>query len=262
MHINLVYSLITAIFVGGAAGYLGSLMITKKMALVGDALGHVALPGIGLALLFGFNISLGAFIFLLLGVLLIWYLQTKTQLSTETLVGIIFVLSLAIGLLVTPKFELLDALIGNISQVYLIDSILSVILSILVFYIVKRNYSKIMLASISEDLAIANKINVKKQNLIYLLTIGLIVALGVKVVGTLLIGALVIVPAAASRNISRNMRQYIFISILIGSLSGALGILAFKITGFQVGPLIILISIFFFVLSLLFGKTKNFIKTT
>jgi len=163
--------------------------------------------------------------------------------------------------LVTPKFELLDALIGNISQVYLMDSILAVILSILVFYIIKRNYSKIMLASISEDLAIANKINVKKQNLIYLLTIGLIVALGVKVVGTLLIGALVIVPAAASRNMSRNMRQYIFISILIGSLSGALGILAFKITGFQVGPLIILISIFFFVISLLFGKTKNFIKT-
>ncbi len=57
-----IYSLITAIFIGGAAGYLGSLMVTKRMALVGDALGHVALPGMGLALLFGLNVSVGAFI--------------------------------------------------------------------------------------------------------------------------------------------------------------------------------------------------------
>ncbi|NCQ02827.1 metal ABC transporter permease, partial [Candidatus Wolfebacteria bacterium] len=72
------FSLITAIFVGGAAGYLGSLMISKRMALVGDALGHVALPGIGLALLLGLNVSLGAFVFLLAGVLLIWFLEKKT----------------------------------------------------------------------------------------------------------------------------------------------------------------------------------------
>ena len=63
-----ILSLISGIFIGGVAGYLGSLMLTKRMALVGDALGHVALPGMGLALLFGFNVSFGAFLFLLLGI--------------------------------------------------------------------------------------------------------------------------------------------------------------------------------------------------
>jgi len=249
MDINL-FNFITALFVGGAASYLGSLMITKRMALVGDALGHVALPGMGLALLFGLNVSLGAFVFLLLGIFLIWFLEEKSSLPTETLVGIVFVLSLVLGLLIIPEPELLHALVGDISRVSFLDAIISVILSIVVLFVVNKIYKKIILASLSEDLAISNKINIKKNNLIYLFVIAIIVALGVKVVGSLLIGALVIVPAATSRNISRNMRQYVLRAIFLGSLSCVLGIGLFMITGFSVGPLIILISVFFFAISL------------
>ena len=247
-------SLITAIFVGGVAGYLGSLMLTKRMALVGDALGHVALPGMGLALLWGINVSVGAFIFLLMGILLVWFLETRTELPTETLVGIVFVLSLAIGFLITPEPELLHALVGDISKVSLVDAALSVFFSILTVMVVRKIYQRIILASISEDLAAANKINIKKYNLIYLLAIAVIVALGVKVVGSLLIGALVIVPAASSRNISQNMRQYVFGSAFLGILSCVFGIVLFKITGFPAGPLIILTSVFFFIISLIFKR--------
>lgn len=248
------FSLITAIFVGGAAGFLGSLMITKKMALVGDALGHVALPGMGLALLFGFNISLGAFVFLLAGIILIWWLETKTELSTETLVGVIFVLSLALGFLITPQHDLIEALVGDITQIALADMIAAIVFSLLVFFVVKKIYESIILISLSEDLAVANKINAKKINLIYLLAIAVIVALGIRVVGSLLIGALVIVPAASARNISQNMRQYICWSIIFGIVSCVLGILLFKLTGFPAGPLTILVSVFFFIVSLIFKK--------
>ena len=256
MDTNL-FSLITAIFVGGAAGYLGSLMLTKKMALVGDALGHVALPGMGLALLWGFNVSAGAFVFLFFGILLIWLLETKTELSIETLVGVIFVFSLALGFLITPRPDLIEALVGDISRVSLADAIAVVILSLVVFFVVRKIYQRMILVSLSEDLAVANKINVKKLNLIYLLAISVIVALGVRVVGSLLIGALVIVPAASSRNFSRNMRQYVWGAIILGTLSCVLGILLFKLTGFPVGPLTILVSVFFFIISLLFKSFKN-----
>ena len=255
MNSQFLFSLITAVFVGGVAGYLGSLMITKRMALVGDALGHVALPGIGLALLFGLNVSFGAFVFLLIGVLLIWFLEKKTYLTTETLVGVIFVLSLAVGFLITPELELLEALIGDISRVSWLDAAISIILSIFVLYVISKIYSKIMLASISEDLAAVSGININKYNLIYLLAISVIVALGVKVVGSLLIGALVIIPAAASRIFSVSMRQYIFWSSLFGVLSCISGILLSKIIGLPVGPLIILVCILFFVISLFFKKS-------
>ncbi len=254
INLNLI-NLLAAIFIGGVAGYLGSLMLTKKMALVGDALGHVALPGIGLALLLGLNVSLGAFVFLLLGVLLIWLLETKTNLPTETLVGIIFVLSLALGFLITPQPELLEALMGDISRMNFTEAAAGIILSVIVFLAVNKIYSQVVLASISEDLAIAGKINIKKHNLIYLLAIAVIVALGVKIVGSLLAGALVIVPAAASRIISANMRQYVFGSAFLGALSCVLGILFFQSIGLPAGPLIILINVLFF-LTLFFFKRK------
>ncbi len=254
MDINLIYSLITAIFVGGAAGYVGSLMVSKRMALVGDALGHVALPGMGLALLLGLNVSWGAFVFLFLGVLAIWYLEPKTKLPMETLVGIVFVFSLALGFLITPEPELLEALFGNISRVSAADALVSAIISLLVIFVIAKIYPKMILGSVSEDLAVANKINVKKYNFIYLLIISIIVALGVKVVGSLLVGALVIIPAAISRIISRNMRQYEIGSIVFGVLSCVIGIILAQAINFAVGPIVILTASLFFLIALFFKR--------
>jgi len=254
MSINLI-NLLAAIFIGAVSGYLGSLMLTKRMALVGDALGHVALPGIGLALLLGLDVSLGAFVFLFLGIIIIWFLESKTNLPTETLVGIIFVLSLALGFLITPQPELLEALTGDISRINFAEALAAVILSAAVLFVVSRIYSQAVLASLSDDLAIANKINIKKYNLIYLMAVAVVVALGVRIVGSLLVGALVIVPAAASRIISNNMRQYVFGSAILGALSCVLGILFFQCINLPAGPLIILINILFF-LGLFFFRKK------
>ncbi len=246
------FSLITAIFVGGAAGYLGSLMITKRMALVGDALGHVALPGMGLALLLNLNISLGAFVFLLAGIILIWFLESRSELSTETLVGVIFVSSLAVGFLVTPQPDLLEALIGDISLISFWEAFAVAVVSIILFILVRKIYSKMMLISLSEDLAPDNNIALTQYNLLSLLAVAVIVALGVRVVGSLLVGALVIVPAAASRNISRNLKQYIYLSIILGAVSCFLGVLFSGFVAFPAGPLVIIISVVFFGLSLFF----------
>jgi len=243
-------SLITVIFVGGATAYLGSLMIAKRMALVGDALGHVALPGMGLALLLGLNVSLGAFIFLILGILLIWYFEMKTSLPMETLVGVVFVTSLAIGFLIVPEVELLEALFGDIAKVTLRGAILSVVLSFASIFVISMIYSKLVMANISEDLAKAEGVNIKKYNLIYLMLIAVVVALGIKVTGTLLVGALVIVPAAAAKNFSKNLKQYTYGSLAIGAISGVAGMLLYNLTGFPAGPLIVLVSCVFFLISL------------
>ncbi len=245
------FSLISGIFIGGAAGYLGSLMLSKRMALVGDALGHVALPGMGLALLWGLDVSLGAFVFLLLGVFLIWLFEIKTSLPTEALVGVIFVASLATGFLIVPEPELLEALFGDISQVSFEMAAASAVLSVAIFLVIGRIYSKMILAGISSDLAKSEGINVKRQNFVYLLLIALMVALGVKIVGSLLVGALVIIPAATARNLSKTLKGYYTGSIIFGILSCFLGGLLFKFTGLPAGPVIILTSTFFFLVSLI-----------
>ena len=259
MNTNYFISLITAIFIGGAAGYVGSLMATKKMSLVGDVLSHIALPGIGLGLLYGINISLGALASLILGIMLIWILSLKTELSMESLVGVVFVLSLAVGFLITPEDELLHALFGNISAVAMTDAVAAVFVSIIVFIAARIIYSKMMLAYVSEDLALASGVKINKYNLIYLFLIAAVVAFGIKVGGTLLTSAMIIVPAAVARNMSRNMRQYSWLSIMIGIASAIAGFAVFPflaerfgLSVVAIGPIIILASIVFFVISLLF----------
>ncbi len=244
------FSLITGIFIGGAAGYLGSLMLAKRMALVGDALGHVALPGMGLALMFSLNVSFGAFFFLLLGIFFIWLFEIHTSLPTEALVGVVFVASLAAGFLIVPEPELLEALFGDIAEVSGLTALVSATASILIFFIIRRVYPKLVLASISSDLAKSEGISIKRQNFIYLLLIAALVALGVKIVGTLLVGALVIIPAATARNLSKNLSGYVFWSIFFGVISCFFGILLFIHTGLPAGPMIILTATFFFLVSL------------
>jgi len=254
MNNQLIFSLMVGIFVGGSAGFLGSLMITKRMALVGDALGHVALPGMGLALLFNIDPSIGAFAFLLFGILLIWQLSEKTSLSVETLVGIVFVSSLAMGFLIVPEPELLESLIGDISKVSAGGMVISVLLSGLVFLLIKRIYAGLMLLNISEDLAMVQGITSAKYNLPYLLAIAVIVSLGIKVMGSLLVGALVIIPAASARIISKNLKQYVYGSIAIGAISNVLGISIHQLSHFPAGPSIILVNSLLFAGFFLFRK--------
>ncbi len=254
MNFQLILSLVSGIFIGGVAGLLGTLMLSKRMALVAGPLGHLALPGIALALIYNFDVSLGAFPFIILGIILIWLFEIKTKLPVEALTAIVFAFGVAISFLLLPIEKAKTALVGDITKISLTETLMIIILSILIVALVKRIYSKIVLINISEDLAKAEKINVKRYNFLYLGIIGIMVALGVKVVGGLLTAALVAIPASTSRNLSRNLFQYNSLSIFFGAFSALFGILLFKITHFPAGPLIIIISTFFFLTSLVFKR--------
>ncbi len=251
---QLILSLITGIFIAGTAGYLGTLMLSKRMALVAGPLGHLTLPGIALALIYGFDVSLGAFPFVILGIILIWLIEIKTKLPLEALTAIVFALGVAVSFLFLPIAKAETALIGDITKVSLNEVIISALLCLLVFFVVKKIYPKMVLINISEDLAKAEKINVKKYNFLYLMAIAIIVALGVKMVGGLLTAALVAIPACASRNLSKNLLEYICLAPLFGIFSAVFGILLFKLTGFPAGPLIILGSGLIFLISIIFKK--------
>ena len=204
----IMYSLIAGIVTGTAAGYIGSLMILKRMALVGDVLSHVALPGIALGLVFNFYPLLGAFAFLFAAVLATWYLERSTRLPLDAVIGVLFVFALAVGLLITPEADLLDALFGDISNVALFDMLLAVALSLFILAAGRWIYRSVILSLISEDLAIAKRIKVGQVDFVYLFLVALVVATGIKVVGMLLVGAMVILPAVSAKNVGRNLAQY------------------------------------------------------
>ncbi len=252
MDTQLILSLITAMFIGGASGYLGSLMLSKRMALVAGPLGHLSLPGIALAIVYGFNISLGAFPFIMLGIFFIWLLELRTKLSMEALTAVVFASGVAIAFLFLPIDQAEVALIGDISKTSFLEMIISIFFAVILLFVVKIIYPKMILINISDDLATAEGVNVKKCNFIYLVLIGVIVSLGVKMVGGLLTAALVSIPAATARSISRNLSQYAYGSLIIGILSACFGILLSKLMQLPAGPLIIIVSTVFFLFSLIF----------
>lgn len=249
---NLFISLVVGLFVGAASGYLGSIMVLKRLALVGDALSHVALPGIGIALLLEINPFVGAFTALFIGTMLVWGIERISTIPVEAIVGIIFSVSLAVGLLVTPEPELLEALFGDIASVNLTDGVLAVALSVLVIGIVAVIKRKLVLGIISEDFAKTQNIKIGALNLLFMLLVAVVVALGVKVVGTLLMGSLVIIPAAASKNISKSFAVYGILSLVLGVVSAVSGVLMAGWLNFAPGPLVVLAGAAIFLVTLAF----------
>jgi len=253
---TLIFSLTVGISVGLAAGYLGSLMVLEKMALVGDALSHVALPGLALGILYGFNPFFGAFAFLFASAIIIWQLGKITKLSFETLVGAVFTLSLAIGIIIIPEPELLEALFGDITTVNSIDTMIAVVVSLAAIFLTKSIYNGIVLGMISEELAISKGIKVARMNLLYLLLVSMAVAIGIKITGTLLVGFLVVTPAAAAKTISSNLRRYSVLSSIFGGASGFSGVLLSSFLNLHPGPLVVLAGITIFFASVLIKWTK------
>jgi ABC-type Mn2+/Zn2+ transport system permease subunit len=251
---SLLPSLVSGMFIGGAAGYLGSLMLSRRMALVAGPLGHLTLPGIALALLWDFDVSLGAFPFVILGVVVIWLLEMRTKLPMEALTALVFASGVAVAFLFLPIEQAEAALVGDISKAGAADTALSVAACLAIMLAVKRTYPKLVLGNISEDLAASEGIDVKRYDLLYLFLIAVIVALGVKMVGGLLTAALVAIPPSAARNIAKSLKQYTVGAMVIGIGSAVLGIVLSRVTGFPAGPLIVLVSTAIFVLTLPFAR--------
>lgn len=249
---SLLLVLIMAGFTGLIAGYVGSLMITKRMALAGGSLGHLTIPGVTIALIYGFDVSIGALLFLGLGIFFIWFFKQKSGLSMELLTAVVFATSMAIAFLFISEEQVIPALIGDTSGLTINHVLITVITSMIVLFVINKIYSKMILINISEDLAKAERINVSKYNFIYLLCVAITIALGVRVVGGLMTAAIVAIPAATSKLVSKNLIVYSYFSAFIGSSACILGVITANYSGLAGGPLIIIFNGLFFLISLVF----------
>lgn len=160
----------------------------------------------------------------------------------EALTAIVFATGVAAAFLFLPIDKAEAALVGDIGKVGLHDTLASVVLSTTVLIVVKRCYPEIMLISIHEDLAKVEGINVKLYNLVYLSAIAIIVALGVYLVGGPMTAALVAVPAAAAKNVTRTLPRYGLAAGTFGIVSAIIGILLANYSDLPAGSLVILTS--------------------
>jgi ABC-type Mn2+/Zn2+ transport system permease subunit len=167
-----------------------------------------------------------------------------------------FTLALAIGILLYgDNLDALEAaLFGDISQVTLLSTGIAAAVCVGAIVLTKLIYNKLVLAMISEDLAVSKGINVARTNLIYLFLVSVVVAIGIQIVGTLLVGFLVVVPAIAAKTLSSHMKGYSLLSSIFGATASFFGVLFWSINNFNLpfpGPTVVFAGIIIFVISLI-----------
>ncbi|MGA7615532.1 MAG: metal ABC transporter permease [Thermoanaerobaculia bacterium] len=244
-------SLVLALATALVAGLVGSFALMKRMTLAGDVISHLALPGLGLAFLWKINPLIGAAASLAVGIVLIQQLERRSGLATETSIGVIFVAALAVGTLLTPREDLIEALFGGFGEVGWVGFTLGIAGCVAIAGTIYALRHSLILELFSPDLARSLGIDVNRTELLYLAAFGLTILIGLQFLGALLVGAMIIVPAATGRNLARTLDRFLIFSSAASMLSVALGFGIARWWHLSLGPTTIGVASALFALTLL-----------
>jgi len=244
-------NLLLSIAMATAAGLVGCFALMRRMSLAADALSHVALPGIGVALALGISPLFGATAMLFFGALLVWSVEGKSKISTEAVIGVLFSVALAVGSMTTSGEELIEALFGGVSALTLPEMLFGSLASVAVIAFVISQRHRLVVMLVSPDVARMAGINVRRLNLLYLEMFALTIALGLRYLGVLLMGALVIIPAATAKRLAGNLTTVLATAVALSVASTLAGAGLASWLHQQSGPLIVIVAATLFLLSFL-----------
>ncbi len=225
---------------------LGTMIVNKKMAFFSDAMGHSALCGIAVGVLFGFtNHSLSMIIFAILFSVLLNFVKDRTSYGADTIISVFTSIALALGLTLLSfggSFNKYNSyLVGDILSITSHEITYLFICLILVILLWIFAYNKINAESINSSLSKSKGINGKLYDYIFSAFISVVIMLSIRWIGVLLINSLVILPAAAARNISTNTRQYHIWTVLFSMIMGISGLITSYYIHVPTGPMIVLL---------------------
>ncbi len=250
----LVRAVLAGLGVALVAGPLGAFVVWRRMAFFGSTLAHSALMGVALGLLFDWNPVIGVIVICVIVSLALAILRTRSRLADDTLLGILAHGTLAIGLvavafLETVRFDLMGYLFGDILAVTVVDLIWIYGGGIAVVAVLIAIWRPLLAITVHEELARAEGLRVAEINLVFMLLMALVVAVAMKIVGILLVVALLIIPAAAARRFSRTPEQMAIVATVMGMLSVTGGLAGSFGIDTPAGPSIVLAALILFGLS-------------
>jgi len=229
-------AVIAALLIGPLLGVLGTMVVIKRMAFFSQAIGNAALTGVSIGVLLGESYTspyLSMFCFCILFGIVLKYTQHRTSLSNDVLIGVFLSISLAVGasllLFVSAKMNthvLESILFGSILTVNETDLNVLVAVMLVCACVGLPLYNQMLLTSVSASLASARAVRVRLVEYAFVFLITLVTAACVKIVGAVLVEALLVIPAAAARNISRSVSEFVIYSVLFCIFSGLVGIVA------------------------------------
>ncbi|MFK5234686.1 metal ABC transporter permease subunit, partial [Lactococcus lactis] len=239
-------SLVTAVVIGIVSGAVGCFIILRGMSLMGDAISHAVLPGVAISYILGINFFVGAIIFGLLSSIIITFIKNNSIIKGDTAIGITFSSFLALGVILigvaNSSTDLFHILFGNILAVQDIDKWLTMGVSGIVLIVIILFFKELLITSFDPLMAraIGMKVNFYHYLLMVLLTLVSVTAM--QSVGTILIVAMLITPAATAYLYTNSLRKMIILSSSLGAVSSVLGLFIGYSFNIAVGSSIVITS--------------------
>jgi len=257
----LVRAALAGLGVALAAAPLGCFVVWRRMAYFGDATAHAAILGVALSLALSMSVFAGALIVSLLMALTVSFFSNRGY-AMDTLLGVLAHSALAFGLVAVSflsgiRIDLMAYLFGDILAVSRSD--LAVIWSgaILVVVLMSWRWSALLTSTLNADLAYASGIHPDREQMVLTLSLAIVVAVAIKVVGVLLIAALLIIPAAAARPLSSTPERMALAAAVIGCIATVAGLRAAWVLDTPAGPSIVCIAALIFAITSIVGVKKR-----
>ena len=259
-------ALITALVIGIVGGAVGCFIILRGMSLMGDAISHAVLPGVAISFILGINFFIGAIIFGLLASTMITYIKSNSIIKSDTAIGITFSSFLALGIILigvaNSSTDLFHILFGNILAVQDMDMWITIIVSLLVLATITIFFRPLLLTSFDPILAKSMGVKVTFYHYLLMVILTLVAVTAMQSVGTILIVALLITPAATAYLYVHSLKTMILLSSGFGALASVLGLFIGYSFNIAAGSSIVLTSALLFLVSFFIAPKQSGMKKT
>ena len=226
---------------------LGTMIVNNKMAFFSDSLGHSAICGIAIGTILGItNTNIAMILFACVFAILLNWVKHKVHYGADTIISVFSSIAIAIGLAILTASgsfnQYSNILVGDILSINANEIIYLLLTFVVVFVAWHYLFNKIHAISINTSLAKSKKINVMALDNLFVILIAIVVMVSIRWIGILLINSLLILPAASSRNVAKNMRQYHLLAVVFSMFSGITGLIISYYNNIPTGPMIVIVS--------------------
>lgn len=254
-------ALITAIVIGIVSGAVGCFIILRSMSLMGDAISHAVLPGVALSFILGINFFIGAIVFGLLASIIITFIKENSIIKGDTAIGITFSSFLALGVILigvaNSSTDLFHILFGNILAVQDSDKWITIIVSIIVLAVIVLFFKELLITSFDPVLAKTMGMNVNAYHYLLMVLLTLVSVTAMQSVGTILIVAMLITPAATAYLYAKSLKTMIVMASAIGALTSVIGLFLGYTLNIAAGSSIVITSTILFFINFFFSPRQG-----
>lgn len=239
--------LVASVLVAVTCGILGSFVVLKGLAFIGDALAHASFGGVAIAFVLGLNIYLGAFVVALATAFGIGAVTRRGRISSDTAIGVFFSGTFALGILIVSRIEgyttdLFGYLFGDVLSITSSDLVAIAALGVVVLAIVAVFYRQLVFAAFDPTVAAASGLRAGALNYLLLALLGATIVTSIQAVGIVMVVAMLVTPAATAHLLTRRFHHMIAASAATGALSAVLGIYLSYFLDVASGAAIILVA--------------------